>query len=181
MLTIDASFYDRTTSAKVCNGRDSTWENQAALAAMGFDYNTSGDSWLPVFYEEGSYTTTVTARIGNLNLEEELLICVYRDKPLPSNPATITIPVALRTIEDEAFFGIPVNVVDLRGANVKTIGQKAFAECTGLLRIYIPQSVTSIADNAFDGCTGFVIYCTEGSTADTWAKAHGIPALYGND
>lgn len=181
VLTIDASFYDRTTSAKLCSGRESTWDNQSALAAMGFDYNTSGDSWLPVFYEEGSYTTTATAWIGNLKLEEELLICVYRDRPLPSNPSTITIPGALQTIEDEAFYGIPVNVVDLRDANVKTIGQKAFAGCTGLLRIYIPQSVTLIADNAFDGCSGFVVYCAEGSTADTWAKAHGIPALYGND
>lgn len=181
VLTIDASFYDRTTSAKLCSGRDSTWENQSALAAMGFDYNTSGDSWLPVFYEEGSYTTTATARIGNLKVEEELIICVYRDRPLPSNPSTIIIPGSLQTIGDEAFFGVPINVVDLRGANVKTIGQKAFAECTGLIRIYIPQPVSSIADNAFDGCAGFVIYCTEGSTADVWARAHGIPALYDND
>lgn len=181
VLTIDASFYDRTTSAKLCDGRNSIWENQSALAAMGFEYNTAEDSWVPVFYEEGTYTTTVAAWIGNFKLEEELTVCVYREKPLPGNPSTITIPGALLTIEDEAFSGVPVNIIDLRGANVRTIGQKAFAGCTGLMKIYIPGSVTSIAGNAFEGCIGFVICCDEGSAADTFARDHGIPALHNDN
>ncbi len=180
-LTIDASFYDRTTNAKLCSGRDSVWENDTALAAMGFSYGISGDSWLPVFYEEGSYVTTVSAWIGNLEYEEELLVCVYSERPLPINPSTISIPNALETIEEEAFCQIPVNIIDLRGGEVRTIGTRAFAECSGLIKAYIPGSVTFIAEDAFDGCKGFVIYCVEGSTADIWARQHGIPALYENN
>ncbi len=36
---------------------------------------------------------------------------------------------------------------------VKSIGDYAFGDCTGLTSITIPASVTSIGDNAFDGCT----------------------------
>ena len=38
--------------------------------------------------------------------------------------------------------------------SVTTIGDNAFAGCTGLTSITIPNSVTSIGENAFSGCTG---------------------------
>ena len=38
--------------------------------------------------------------------------------------------------------------------NVKTIGDYAFFECSGLTSISKPDSVTSIGDYAFEGCSG---------------------------
>ena len=44
--------------------------------------------------------------------------------------------------------------VELDGHSVTSIGDWAFAGCTGLTSIEIPDSVTSIGDWAFAGCTG---------------------------
>ena len=38
--------------------------------------------------------------------------------------------------------------------NIREIGEKAFAGCTGLTSIYIPSSVVYIGDDAFLGCSG---------------------------
>ena len=38
--------------------------------------------------------------------------------------------------------------------SVTSIGDNAFYECSGLTSVTIPNSVTSIGDNAFSGCTG---------------------------
>ena len=37
---------------------------------------------------------------------------------------------------------------------VTTIGERAFAHCSGLTSITIPNSVTSIGDRAFENCSG---------------------------
>jgi hypothetical protein len=37
---------------------------------------------------------------------------------------------------------------------VKKIGKSAFAGCSGLLKVDIPASVTSLDDSAFKGCSG---------------------------
>ena len=64
----------------------------------------------------------------------------------------LTLPSNLTTIESEAFLG-------LRNVGV----------------IYIPASVISIADDAFD--PGVVIAAPEGSYAISWAKANGFAYL----
>ena len=38
--------------------------------------------------------------------------------------------------------------------SVTSIGDNAFAWCTGLTSVTIPNSVTSIGDEAFSGCSG---------------------------
>lgn len=177
-LTIDASFYDRTSSAKLCDGKDSIWDNAEALAAMGYEYKTSGDLWLPVFYEAGNYTTTVTNMIGNLPCSQEIRIAAYTARNLPASASMLTFPSALKTIDDEAFMGVSVNVVDLRGTNISSIGAYSFANIGDLMRVYVPASVRSIDPTAFSGCRDFVICCVEGSYADSWAKQAGYPVIY---
>ena len=39
-------------------------------------------------------------------------------------------------------------------AGIRTIGQQAFAGCTGITSITLPETVTDIGMNAFEGCTG---------------------------
>ena len=41
-------------------------------------------------------------------------------------------------------------------ANVKTIGARAFANCTNLISVFIPASVKIIKDDAFVGCTSLM-------------------------
>ena len=56
----------------------------------------------------------------------------------------------LKEIEDEAFMGLAVEGIIIPDG-CTTIGSKAFADCPNLIYIKIPASVTSIADDAFEG------------------------------
>lgn len=59
-----------------------------------------------------------------------------------------------------------------------SIGPLAFGNCSALKQIEIPDSVTQIADNAFDGCDNLVIFCAPHSYADLYAQANDIPRRY---
>ena len=83
------------------------------------------------------------------------------------------VPDALETIDESAFEGCAFTHVIL-GSNVKTIGERAFANCPNLVYIEIPQSVISIAGDAFSGCNGVTIICKAGSAAHTFAMTNGI-------
>lgn len=179
VLSIDASMYNHTHTVKLASGKDSIWDNKSALAAMGYEYETTDDLLIPVFYEPGSYITTITNRIGNMTFSKELVIAAYTSRTLPASPSRLTFPTALNKIEAEAFETVDVNIVDMRGTQVAIIGEHAFANNDQLMRVYLPGSVTSISSNAFDGCEDFVIYCEEGSYADTWAQSMKYPVVYG--
>ncbi len=58
---------------------------------------------------------------------------------------------------------------------VRSIGGNAFSGSG--FTVYIPSSVTEIADDAFAQSFHFTIYCDEGSTALEYAKAKSIPYL----
>ncbi|MDY5948979.1 MAG: leucine-rich repeat protein, partial [Oscillospiraceae bacterium] len=50
----------------------------------------------------------------------------------------------------------------------------AFAQCTSLQTVTIPESVTSIASDAFSGCGSVTIRCKEGSAAHDFAVAESV-------
>lgn len=83
-------------------------------------------------------------------------------------------PSSLTEIEAEAFRGTGFTRVRCNDG-LQVIGARAFADCTRLMEISIPASVTSIADDAFRN-TGEVllIHCQEGSTAHQYAIKHGF-------
>lgn len=81
-------------------------------------------------------------------------------------------PEQLKTIEASAFESSAFTHVIL-GERVTAIGARAFANCAALRYIYIPDSVTDIADDAFDGCGNLVIGC-HGGAAMAFAKRMGI-------
>ncbi len=83
---------------------------------------------------------------------------------------TMNTPASLKSIEDEAFLGIPAAVVQL-SEGTETIGEKAFAD-SSLKMIGIPASVTDIKDSAFEDCPSVIIFCPDGSEAMNWAIAH---------
>ena len=84
----------------------------------------------------------------------------------------ILVPSALKTIEAEAFSGIAAKWVKL-AEGVKSIGSKAFTDCSNLRGIYIPRSCTSIAADAFSG-NAITIYGYKGSYAETYALNQGF-------
>lgn len=104
-----------------------------------------------------------------------------------------------KTLTITGYDGTPANVLiaeKLDGIYVKSIGKDAFASteiqsvtisfgityifsgamknCTSLTQVYIPSSVTSIADDAFEGSENVVITCNADSYAEAFAKNHNI-------
>lgn len=85
----------------------------------------------------------------------------------------LILPAELTTIEEEAFAGGSFEYVKL-SENVSYIGTKAFANCSNLKHIYIPQTTNKIESNAFDGVSDLTIHGVSGSYAEEYANAHGI-------
>ena len=92
-------------------------------------------------------------------------------EPLGRNE--LNAPAMLRVIEAEAFENAAFTHVYL-GEQVTDIKSKAFANCSKLRYIYIPDSASFIADDAFSGCDGFTIGCHEGSAAMQYAVSNGL-------
>ena len=84
----------------------------------------------------------------------------------------IKLPAMLTELERSAFEGGKFTHVYL-GDNVASIGPWAFANCRELVYIYIPDSVTSIADDAFYDSPNVVIGCHVGAVS-RYAAEHGI-------
>ena len=85
----------------------------------------------------------------------------------------LILPSSLTAIEDEAFSGGAFSYVVLPDG-AETIGWHAFADCPKLAYIYIPASVASIDENAFDGVEDLTIFGAPGSAADEYAGLHGF-------
>ena len=87
--------------------------------------------------------------------------------------ADLVLPAALREIEEEAFEGGVFHCVRI-GENVETIGKRAFAECSELRYIIIPENTTYIAPDAFEGTNELTVVGVVGSYAEQYAKANGF-------
>ncbi|MBR2527343.1 MAG: cellulase family glycosylhydrolase [Blautia sp.] len=104
---------------------------------------------------------------------------IAMDEPEPIDPEELYrenvfyLPEYLTGIDEETFFKTaPRTVIIAEGS--EAIGSKAFAECTGLLYVVIPDSVISIADDAFDGSENVILVCGKDSKANQYAKKHNM-------
>lgn len=88
--------------------------------------------------------------------------------------AVLQLPVGITHIEKESFANIGAYIIIIPDG-CKSIGDGAFANNNELVQIYIPASVTSIAFDAFEGCSKMTIYAPENSRAIQMAKALQLP------
>ena len=84
--------------------------------------------------------------------------------------AVMTLPKKVQTIDERAFYGDTSMDEVVMPYGSENIGELAFAY-SGLKRITIPNTVSSIADNAFEGITGLTIAAPAGSKAQEYAEA----------
>ena len=87
--------------------------------------------------------------------------------------AVAELPAETKTVLAEAFAGSDVECVVLSRA-CETIGSRAFADCAQLALIEIPEGVTSIADNAFEGSASVALVVKDGSYAQSYAERLGL-------
>lgn len=90
--------------------------------------------------------------------------------------AVLTMPAALQIIEEEAFYGSTSIDKVVLSNNVKEIRARAFANST-LSEINLPDSLTFIAEDAFDGPNKVKITANAGTYAYSWAVNNGYISL----
>jgi hypothetical protein len=81
---------------------------------------------------------------------------------------SITIPNSVTSIGNMAFADCTGLTSITIPNSVTSIGARAFEGCTGLTSITIPNSVTSIGSSAFRGCTNLTIYAEAESQPAGW-------------
>ena len=89
----------------------------------------------------------------------------------------INIPDTVTEISWEAFSGCSSLTGISIPASVKKIGYEAFSSCTELKKvtIYNDEILFGSDNDVFENCPNLTIYGHEGSTAEVYAKANGIP------
>ena len=85
----------------------------------------------------------------------------------------LALPAELSEIGEEAFADSAFRYVIVPD-DLTTIGSRAFADCRDLVAVYIPENVTEIAPDAFDGVSGLSVFGIHGSTAHLMAQRYGF-------
>ena len=85
-------------------------------------------------------------------------------------------PSALTTLSASAYEGVAAQQVSLPDG-VSSIPARAFADCENLCLIVLPESISFIAEDAFEGSADVAFVCSPDHTyAIEWAAEHLIPA-----
>lgn len=159
--------------------RDTTYfSSEKKILALRFRVMPGYDSD-PIqftFYGKGALATSAVCAAGKLSWNVAAGSGVITLVQTDNEGFVMQMPANVRQIADEAFAGNPlIERVEIQGERLERIGERAFADCSALKAIAIPSSVTSIGDDAFDGCAELIITCTAGSTAERYAIDNRIP------
>ena len=142
--------------------------------ALGTDAETAPDAEaytaeIPTAVGAGCYYVWSKV-VGDGNHLDTAPTCVSVEIGAPAfGEANFTLPAGIKSIEESAFEGLPMTVVEIP-SGCESIGKWAFKDCTGLKQIRIPLSVTAIDETAFDGCANVLVYGTSPSAAETFCK-----------
>ena len=107
---------------------------------------------------------------------------------------SIVIPDSVTSIGDNAFFDCPIEKATIPAVAIssiqktdlkevvitsgESIGSNAFSGCNSLASITIPDSVTSIDEDAFRNCRGLTIYCEAASKPDSLSNWTFSPVVW---
>ena len=92
---------------------------------------------------EGEHTLTLISESHNINVFDDFIA----GEALRN---ILNVPAWVETIEEEAFSGMPMEMVVISG-NCTHIGSRAFADCPNLLLVEVSENC-EIASDAFEGC-----------------------------
>ena len=151
------------------------------LRAAGFD-TSSGVTFPCVFVVNADKMITYYST-GYVSNTERLLneaMAVSNDKllaELQNTEFAFIAPADLTTLEERAFENADFSSADLTTAPVSVIGKLAFADNDNLRFVRIPDSVRSIAEDAFSGCPNVIIVCSSNSEAADFARSNGLTLL----
>ena len=173
-VTVDGRMLSRADGSILQSRTD--LDSTALLSAVGYEIEKDDDAWKMVFYQAGTYQAMVSAYVSNLRTQIPIVI-VVGEKGSQTALSVLKLPSALTVIEEEAFEGSRANVIDLRGTRVTTIGAGAFRYCVDARIVYLPSSVTFIAEDAFYGCLNAQFCCETGSYAAGWAADHNFTVV----
>lgn len=87
----------------------------------------------------------------------------------------VKLPTSTFYVDDEAFVGNSTIQAVVAPDGLQVIGTRAFADCANLKCITLPDSVSHIAEDAFENTPDVVIFASVGSYAWQWAEKQGIP------
>ena len=96
---------------------------------------------------------------------------IYRALFRPAN--TLSLPLSVTKIDTEAFSGTNIQAVEI-AHGCSSICARAFANCSDLAWIRIPESVIDIADDAFSGDDDLIIISPYNSAAQKYAYKNGF-------
>ena len=85
----------------------------------------------------------------------------------------LSLPGSLSSVDEEAFSGVSARGIEIPSGCV-SIGSRAFAVCPNLRYVFIPRSVTYIAEDAFEG-SDVVIVSPYSCFAQYFAQSNDIP------
>lgn len=87
----------------------------------------------------------------------------------------VKLPTSTFYVDDEAFVGNSMIQSVVAPDGLQVIGTRAFADCANLKCITLPDSVSYIAEDAFENTPDVVIFASVGSYAWQWAEKQSIP------
>ncbi len=116
-----------------------------------------------VLYAAGEGSAVITVSCKGF---EDLSLPVIVEK---CPDTSLTLPAALQSLNDEAFYGAS-SITRISIPNtVRSIGNSVFEHCDALRWICIPETVTSIGDNTFSDA---IILCSQGTAIYQYALEH---------
>ena len=124
-------------------------------------------------YTEKGIAALIAISEEALDLSDYLTVLFPLELP-EFGTADFTLPENLTAIEENAFQAIAATAVEIN-PGCASIASQAFAGCTALEKVRIPDSIESaddIADDAFEGCGLLYLYGTAGGAAESYCNNH---------
>lgn len=149
--------------ANVTTRTDNIVNKLVTFASTDESIATVDENGLVTAVGEGVTTITATASSG-VTASCEITV---------RNISVLMLPAKLQSIGAEAFVDTGIEKVVIPDG-CASIGERAFASNETLLFVSIPDSVTYISDNAFEGCSNVSFICESENVAMAYAIEHSI-------